>query len=388
MAGPPATIFTPAFLALTLADFAYFAAAGMLLALTPLFVTGPLGAGVTAVGVAMGAFSVSTLVLRPWAGRWADQRGRRPLLVSGALIFTVVLAGHLLVTGLAALVVLRMLLGAAEALFLVAAVAAVADLAPPGRTGAALSFNSLGLYAGLGLGPVVAQALLQVGGFTLGWLGAVSLAAVATLLARRVPETLERGTGGRGRLVHRGALLPGLAFLTGVTVIAGFLAFAVLRAREVGLERWSLVLLLFGGVVVGCRVVFADLPDRVRPARLASAALLALAAGAVVIAAAPGVPGLVLGSAVLAVGSGFLTPAIFATVFAAAPVAERGAASGTLSVFFDLGLSGGPVLIGFVAAGFGLGGGFVAAALVAAAGALALSAAGPAASPVPARPSA
>ncbi len=371
---PGANLFTPAFVALTTAELAYFTAGGILLALTPLFVTGPLGAGRASVGVAMGAFSVTTLALRPWSGRWADQRGRRPLLVGGALMFTVVVAGHLAVTGFLWLVALRMLLGAAEALFFVASVAMLVDLAPPGRVGAAISLNSLALFAGVALGPVVAQLLLDAGGFTAGWLGAVAFATLATILATRVPETLDRPATvtGAGSLVHRAALLPGLALFTGVAAMAGFFAFAVLRAQQVGLDRWSLVLLLFGAVIVLCRVVFADLPDRVPPGSLAVAALGTLAAGAALIGLAPNVAGLLAGSAVAAVGAAFLTPAIFASVFAATGPAERGVASGTLGVFIDLGLGGGPMLVGFVAGAYGIGAGLGAAAALAALGALLL----------------
>jgi MFS family permease len=107
----PDTLFTPAFVALTLSDLAYFIAGGALIGVTPFFVTGPLGGGPAAVGLAVGAFSVTTLVLRPLAGRWADRHGRRPLLIGGALLFALLVVGHLLVTDLAWLVVLRLLLG-------------------------------------------------------------------------------------------------------------------------------------------------------------------------------------------------------------------------------------------------------------------------------------
>src|SRR4051812_40843142 len=73
------SLMTPAFVALMLSDLAYFSSSGVLIAVTPLFAVGPLGAGAGGVGVAMGAFSVSTLILRPWAGRWSDRRGRRLL---------------------------------------------------------------------------------------------------------------------------------------------------------------------------------------------------------------------------------------------------------------------------------------------------------------------
>src|SRR5829696_574174 len=171
MRRPPDTLFTGAFVWLGLSDLAYFMAAGALIAVTPFFVTGPLGSGPAAVGLAFGAFSVSTLVLRPLAGRWTDRHGRRPLLIGGAGLFAVLVLGHLLVTQLVWLLALRLLMGTAEALYFVAGFAALADLAPPGRAGEALSYNSLALFAGIATGPIIGQALLDLGGFRLGWAG-------------------------------------------------------------------------------------------------------------------------------------------------------------------------------------------------------------------------
>src|SRR4051812_9643784 len=183
----PDTLFTPAFIALTLSDLAYFVAGGVLIGVTPFFVTGPLGGGPAAVGLAVGAFSVTTLVLRPLAGRWADRRGRRPLLIGGASPFPPLGGGHLLVPDPAWPVALRLLLGTAEALYVVAGFAALADLAPPGRAGEALSYNSLALFVGIATGPLIGQALLDRGGFPAVWGGIGLLLVLAALLAARVP---------------------------------------------------------------------------------------------------------------------------------------------------------------------------------------------------------
>lgn len=371
----PDTLFTPAFVALTLSDLAYFIAGGALIGVTPFFVTGPLGGGPAAVGLAVGAFSVTTLVLRPLAGRWADRHGRRPLLIGGALLFALLVLGHLLVTDLAWLVVLRLLLGVAEALYFVAGFAALADLAPPGRAGEALSYNSLALYLGIATGPILGQALLGWGGFPLVWAGAGVLLAVAALLAARVPETLEPASGPSppAPLIHPAALVPGLGLFIGVAVVGGFLAFASLHAARLGLDQWSTVLGLFGLVVVACRILFATLPDRVPPLRLAAAALGASGAGLVLIAAVPAVWSLFAGATVLAVGTAFLTPAVFAAIFSRVPPSERGSAAGTASVFIDLGFSGGPIILGLVAAASGIPAAFLTAAGLAAAGVVLLA---------------
>ena len=365
----PDPLFTAAFVALTLSDLAYFTASGALIGVTPFFVTGPLEAGPAAVGLTFGAFSVSTLVLRPLAGRWTDRHGRRPLLIGGAGLFAVLVLGHLLVSDLVWLLALRVLMGVAEALYFVAGFAALADLAPPGRAGEALSYNSLALFAGIATGPIIGQALLDLGGFRPAWAGI----APARWYSRRgsptrVPETHVPAAGpvAAAPLIHRAALVPGVGLFTGVTAMAGFLAFASLHAADMRsgpVERHDRGVRRRRGHLSD---VFAKVPDRAPPLRLAAASLGATALGLLITAAVPAAWTLFLGAAVLAVGTAFLTPAIFAAIFSRVPESQRGSAAGTASVFLDLGFSGGPVVFGLVAAATSIprsvrGGGAVAA---------------------------
>lgn len=368
----PDRLFTPAFITLTLSELAYFTAAGLIIGVTPFFVTGPLGSSEAGLGLVAAAFSITTLLLRPYAGRLSDRRGRRPLLVGGALLCAAVVLGHLVATSMVVLVGLRLLLGVAEAFFFVAGFAALADLAPRGRTGEALSYNSLALYLGIALGPIVGQLLLDAGGFGWAWTGGFVLAAFAALLALRLPETAARlePDAPAPPLFHRAAIGPGLALFTGVAAMSAFLLLAGPRAERIGLDGWSLTFLLFGGVVVACRIAFARLPDRVPPRVLGAAALALAAVGLSVTAILPGVPALLAGSAILAVGVAFMTPALFAATFNVVPPSERGAAAGTASLFIDLGFGIGPLAAGLIAAGGGIPAAFAAAGGVAALGAI------------------
>ena len=61
----------------TLATLFYFTALGTLLPTLPKYVKDHLGGGGFAVGFSVGIFSVSAAILRPWAGRLGDRRGRR-----------------------------------------------------------------------------------------------------------------------------------------------------------------------------------------------------------------------------------------------------------------------------------------------------------------------
>jgi MFS family permease len=275
-----------------------------------------------------------------------------------------VIGAHALTTSLVVLIGLRLLLGVGEAFFFVAGYAALADLAPRGRTGEALSYNSLALYLGIALGPIIGQVLLAAGGFNLAWAGGFALAMVAMLLALRLPETAARldPDAPKPPLFHRAAIGPGLALFAGVAAMSAFMLLVGPRAERIGLDGWSLTFLLFGGVVVACRIVFARLPDRVPPMRLGAMALGLSAVGLLIAATVPGVTALLAGSAVLALGVAFMTPALFAATFTAVAPSERGAAAGTATLFIDLGFGGGPLLAGFVAAGAGIPAAFAVAA--------------------------
>jgi predicted MFS family arabinose efflux permease len=370
-AQPRARLWTPAFIALSLAELAYFTANGVAIPIVPLLAAGPLRADEFGVGLAVGAFSATAFVLRPVAGRSTDRWGRRPLMVAGGILYAVVTAAMGLAEHLPQLVILRLLLGVAEAFFFVAGFAAVADLAPPGRAGEALSFNSLALYLGIAFGPLIGEALLDQGGFTRALLGGTALALLAAVLSLFLPETRSEDRGeGPAPLIHPAAIGPGLALFTGIAAISGFYAFVTLYAGQIGLSGSRLVLLEFGVIVVVGRILFARLPDRVPPFRLGAFALGLGAIGLLLIALTGTVPGLLLGAAILALGVTFVTPALFAAIVTRASPSQRGAALGTASAFIDLGFGGGPVLLGLVANEAGIPAAFVAGAMIAAIGSI------------------
>ncbi|MEP6761844.1 MAG: MFS transporter [Sporichthyaceae bacterium] len=130
----------------------------------------------------------------------------------------------------------------------------------------------------------------------------------------------------------------------------------------------SVPLFVYGSVVVIGRITFAKVTDRLPPLPLGAASLGVIAVGLVVTASWSAPAGVVLGAALLALGVVFSTPAFFSAVFATATPSQRGAAAGTASAFLDLGLGGGPVLLGFVAQAAGIPWAFGVAAGVAAAG--------------------
>ena len=369
-AGSRDRLITPAFIRLAVADLAYFTATGVAIYTLPLWVTGPVGSDKAGAGLAFGAFAVSALILRPVAGRLADTRGRRPLLVAGALLSALGMLGSAYADNLVLVVLLRLLLGVAEAAFFVAALAALADLAPASRMGEAISYNSLGLYLGLAFGPPLGELLVTSAGFTAAWYGAAALSVVAAVVAAGIKNVRSRSapTAGHSRLIHWKAVPPALGFFASVVAMGVFFAFGALQAEAVGLMPASAPLFVYGLVVVAGRLSLARVLDRF-PALLLGAVALAIIAGGLMIIALWTHPiGMILGAAIFALGVTISTPAFFSAIFATARPGERGAASGTASVFLDLGIALGPMVLGLAAQAGGIPFAFGLAAAVVLAG--------------------
>ena len=359
------------FVVVVAASFAYFLAFGALLPTIPRLVVGPLAGGSLAVGLAVGAFSLSAMLLRPVAGRVGDRRGRRMLTVGGAAVVALSVAGYGLARSVPVLAALRLLTGVGEALFFVGAVSVVNDLAPESRRGEALSLFTLALYGGLAVGPAVGEAVLARFGFDAVWWAAAVAAAVAGGLGMCLPETRPAGAApGRPppRLLHRAAVVPGGILATSVIGFTAFAAFVPLYALELGMSGSTLVLGTYSAIILAIRGLGAPLPDRLGPARTAGSALAASITGLALMGAWAEPAGLFWGAALLAVGQALAFPALMTLAVRAGPASERGSVVGAFTAFFDLAFGLGGLAMGAVAAAVGYRGAFVVAAGVAAVG--------------------
>ena len=110
-------------------------------------------------------------------------------------------------------------------------------------------------------------------------------------------------------------------------------------------------LFVYGIIVVAGRLLLARVLDRFRPLLLGAVALVIIGGGLMIMALWTTPLGMVLGAAVFALGITLSTPAFFSAIFATARLAERGAASGTASVFLDLAYGWRPDAAGVCGAG-------------------------------------
>jgi MFS family permease len=207
--------------------------------------------GKLAVGVVVGCFAVSAVLTRPAAGRLGNRAGRRWLMLVGAAVVGCSFAAYSLTTNLALVIILRLVTGVGEGLFYTGSATIIADLAPPGRVGEAISLYSASIWIGTGIGPVVGQSVYHLWGSRVGFDVAAALSVIAVLLSLKVPnlKSMPAGAATRQPLVARRALAPGGVVALGVTGTVAFYAYLPLYAEAIHLSSVQYVYLLYAVVV-------------------------------------------------------------------------------------------------------------------------------------------
>jgi MFS family permease len=348
-----------------------FLAVGSVLPVLPRFVHGPLHAGDVWVGVVTGAFAFTAVVGRPLAGRIADRRGRRAVVVGGCALVAVAGGLYFVPAGVPGLLVARLVLGVGEGAVFTAGATWIVDLAPAERRGQAIGLFGLAVWGALSAGPLIGEGLFQAGGYSLVWaFAAVSPLAGLVLAARRPGGAPANVPPDRGPLLPPGVLRPGLGLALANVGYAALAGFIVLDLQRLGIGHGAGVFTAFAAAVVGTRLLLGRLPDRFGGRASALAAGAAEAVGLALIALASSLPGAIAGAVVMGVGFSTLFPSLALIVVNSSGEDRRGGALGMFTAFFDIGVGLGAPLIGAIAAIGGYPAGFWAAAVCAAGGVL------------------
>ncbi len=141
------------------------------------------GGTATLAGIGAMAFSVAAAVMRLVCGPVVDARGRRIVMVAGALIMLAGTLGPLVVNEGAPFVVWRMLQGLGFSAASTAAATAVADVLPFSRLGEGIGYSGLGQALSMSIGPALAIFLVSTDPAENLYLGVTFCAAMALLLA-------------------------------------------------------------------------------------------------------------------------------------------------------------------------------------------------------------
>ncbi|QNK60877.1 staphylopine family metallophore export MFS transporter CntE [Paenibacillus sp. PAMC21692] len=357
------------FIRLYMLTLLYFSANSILNVIIPLQGEA-LGATNTTIGIIMGAYLLTTMVFRPWAGQVIQRYG--PIRVLRIILIVNGLA--LLVysfTGLGGYLFARVLQGVCTAFFSMALQLGIIDALPDKDRSQGISMYSLCSYMPGIFGPLLAIGMWRTGemhAFTLSMVAIAILTGVVGFTARihRAPE--EKGDGeaappgnpavqmwqAMGQLVRNPHLRRcGTLMLTASLVFGAVTAFVPLYARQINGVSAAVYLVIQAAVVVAARFLLRSrIPsDGKWSNRFVGGTMLMLVAASVAVGlAAKGGPALFYaGAALMGTVQALLYPTLTTYLSFVLPKTERNVLIGLFIATADLGVSLGGIVMGPVA---------------------------------------
>ncbi len=333
-----------------LAIFLTFSAIGSTLPLMPLYLRQDLGLDRFYTGVIVGLLSAAALVGRLWSGPFTDRRGRRLGLWVGFGFCSLAGVLYLPVFGVAGFAIGRLAHGLGEAFVLTGAVAWVVDVAPEGGRSQALGYLASGLWGGLAVGPLVAQAMNTFPHTAMLVIGAGLLSAL--VLFATVPPPVRKG-GPKPKFRLGAVALPGSILgctNIGYAVLATFMPLLLDSRSVAGGPAFT----AFAMTVLSSRLLLGSLPDRWGPRRTLMGGLATMAVGFGLLILSHSVTMSVTAAAVIGFGYSFPWPSLAVIVVDRVSEYERASALAALTAFFDLFVAVGAAVAGAIGNQFGL----------------------------------
>src|SRR5262249_34892346 len=164
---------------LWLANFSLFASFYLLTVVTPLYARNIVGVAERTIGVLVGILSLVSVLIKPCAGWLTDRVGRRPAMMTGALLFVAGSVAYGWCASAAALLGVRGLHGIGMGLFPTGNAAMVADVVSAERRGQMIGIMGAGANIAMALAPILGLTVAQRFGFNATFALSTAIAAAA-----------------------------------------------------------------------------------------------------------------------------------------------------------------------------------------------------------------
>lgn len=322
-----------------------FVAFGSVVPVLPLYIVDSRGGSGFDVGLVFAFSAVATLLARPYAGQAAQRFGSRNIMVAGCLLAAVVGLGYTLSPGMIGLLAIRFVMGLAEAMVFTAGAVWIVALAPEDRRAEIVGYYGLSMWSGWTIGPLIGLWLKVP---AVWWFAALAPVLAMVVLLLVSPPQPQRGAVSR-RLIPPTVLMPGFALALAAFGYAALTGFIALYLGERGIANGAAMLSVFAAAYVIVRIFAGRIPDRVGPRPVVAFCGVAVAAGLVLLTAAPNWWWAALGAVVMGGGFTLLYPALALVVIRRSSPDERGAALGAYTSFWDLGLGAASLAAGVIA---------------------------------------
>lgn len=354
-------IWTRDFIIIVFANFFIFTSFQMTLPTLPLYVQ-EISNSNTWVGLIVGIFTFSALIIRPFGGNLLDTSGRTPVFLGGLLILVISLYSLAISTTILLLVIVRVVQGVGWGLSNTASGTIASDLVPKERRGEGLGYFGLSGNLALAIGPAFGLFLVNHIEFSTLFMICGSLTLLALILALNIkykkaaPVTKTDYEGKtlpkeRMKFFEKRAL-PASSLLFFITFTFGGIAtFLPAYSFQQGLPSYAIQLyfVIYAISLVATRLFAGRIYDRRGLAIVFIPGSVMIIIGLIFLAILQNEMFLYIGAIFYGLGFGTIQPALQASAINTTPPEKRGMANATFFSAFDLGVGLGAMTFGLVA---------------------------------------
>lgn len=339
-----------------------------------------MGADDARAGLVTTLFTLSALLIRPVAGYLIDQRGRRLVLIAGALLTVVVCIMYGLTGVLWLILLLRLMHGVGFGAQSTAVSTLVADIVPDTRRGEGIGHAGILLSIVSAIGPGLALWLFSLVGPSTLLIIITAIAALGLLLTFFVHSPADRpGKGqvtvaalenrieppgkkpkGIDRFLERTALPSAFVQLFVSLTMGAIITFLPAFAASQGIADISPFFWMNAAALLVSRPLLNVLGKKHGLSRLLLPGFFLLLLCFILLGFSNSMPMFMAAGALLGIGSGVMLPSLGTIVVTVCPPDRKGTANGTLFSAVDLGIGTGALLWGALAGFMGYAGVFLA----------------------------
>jgi MFS family permease len=355
----PQKLWTRDFTILCLATFLMSSAFYFLLPTLPLYFVKHLGTGGILTGVLLAAYTLSALLIRPFAGFSIDFFGRKTIYLLSFTLFALSFGFYAFAGSLVLMFILRFFHGLAWGGLTTASSTIIVDLVPPHRRGEGLGIFGLAMTSAMALGPALGIMVLNSYGFDVMFVTASALCLTGLITASFIHYPYFKRSADNGgfrfkTLFEKSSIPMALGMLVLMIPYGGIISFIAIYAAEQQTGNAGNFFLIFATGIGLSRVISGRLFDVNGPVKLIFTAILVYVTGFLLLAFLKIPAGFYTSALLLGVGNGIVFPVFQAMVNNLVPVHRRGAANSTLFTALDLGIGIGMVFMGWVYDSFSL----------------------------------
>ncbi|MEC0307775.1 MFS transporter [Paenibacillus lautus] len=329
-------------------------------------------------GLASSIFVVGALIGRLIGGSIIERVGRKKLLFTGLIAFSVLIGLYFIVKSLSVLLIVRFFHGMAFALASTATGTIAASLIPNSRRGEGTGYYGVSIIIASAIGPFIGLMINEHASMTANFtlcavLGVLSLLSAFFMNIPKLMLTAEQKKDLQG-LKLSNFIEPKALPISLVSFVMGFgyssiLTYLMIFAGQISLAQVaSYFFIVYAIVVILSRPFTGRWFDQRGANVVMYPAILSFAIGMVLLSQAHHGPTLLLSAVFVGLGYGTTQSSAQALAIKRSPAHRIGLATSTFYIFVDVGIGFGPFILGFLTPLVGFRGMYIAMAILLAAG--------------------